>query len=232
MTETAEHVIVRFRWDDDDGDDWIEGEGLLDPLLAALQRAGRRGLSGCSTWGGCSRSSWAASTGRRRGPGGSGRATGPGGAEGASSDSLASVAGFLKIDDDLIAVAAKASGPLVPVSDDGIADGLRRRPPVRRTSSSPWSQKARGRRWRRCCCGGSGLSSGQRAPRQRFSAERTAGELLAGAEARRAAREQAEARARGGKQRRDGRRSRPPPTSATWRTWQGARTRRGSRWRS
>ena len=35
VTQTAEHVIVRFRWDDDEGDDWIEGEGLLDPLLAA-----------------------------------------------------------------------------------------------------------------------------------------------------------------------------------------------------
>jgi hypothetical protein len=35
VTETAEHVIVRFRWDDDEGDDWIEGDGLLDPLLAA-----------------------------------------------------------------------------------------------------------------------------------------------------------------------------------------------------
>ncbi len=28
-------MIVRFRWDDDEGDDWIEGDGLLDPLLAA-----------------------------------------------------------------------------------------------------------------------------------------------------------------------------------------------------
>jgi hypothetical protein len=28
VTHTAEHVIVRFRWDDDEGDDWIEGEGL------------------------------------------------------------------------------------------------------------------------------------------------------------------------------------------------------------
>jgi hypothetical protein len=35
VTQTAEHVIVRFRWDDDEGDDWIDGEGLLDPLLEA-----------------------------------------------------------------------------------------------------------------------------------------------------------------------------------------------------
>jgi hypothetical protein len=35
VTETTEHVIVRFRWDDDEGDDWIGGDGLLDPLLAA-----------------------------------------------------------------------------------------------------------------------------------------------------------------------------------------------------
>jgi hypothetical protein len=35
VTETAEHVIVWFRWDDDEGDDWIEGDGLLDPLLEA-----------------------------------------------------------------------------------------------------------------------------------------------------------------------------------------------------
>ncbi len=55
MTETAEHVIVRFRWD--------EAE---PPVPAGLREL---------------------------------------------SDSLASVAHFLKIDDDLIAVAAKASAP-------------------------------------------------------------------------------------------------------------------------
>jgi hypothetical protein len=33
VTLTAERVIVGFRWDDDEGDDWIEGDGLLDPLL-------------------------------------------------------------------------------------------------------------------------------------------------------------------------------------------------------
>jgi hypothetical protein len=38
------------------------------------------------------------------------------------SDSLASAAKFLRIDDDLTAVAAKASRPLMPVSDDGIAE--------------------------------------------------------------------------------------------------------------
>jgi hypothetical protein len=27
--------VVRFRWDDDEGDDWMEGNGLLDPLLEA-----------------------------------------------------------------------------------------------------------------------------------------------------------------------------------------------------
>jgi hypothetical protein len=35
VTQTSEHVIVRFRWDDDEGDDWIEGDGLLDPMLEA-----------------------------------------------------------------------------------------------------------------------------------------------------------------------------------------------------
>jgi len=35
VTETPEHVIVRFRWDDDEGDDWVEGDGLLDPLIEA-----------------------------------------------------------------------------------------------------------------------------------------------------------------------------------------------------
>jgi hypothetical protein len=39
------------------------------------------------------------------------------------SDSLASVAKFLGIDDNLIATAAKASGPLAQVTDDGIGLG-------------------------------------------------------------------------------------------------------------
>jgi hypothetical protein len=50
------------------------------------------------------------------------------------SDSLASVAQFLKIDDDLIAVAAKASVPLVSVSDDGIADWVTALPASEMTS--------------------------------------------------------------------------------------------------
>jgi hypothetical protein len=59
------------------------------------------------------------------------------------SDSLASVAEFLKIDDDLIEAAADPSGPLVPVSDDGSRTGSRRCQPARKTSSSRWSQRAR-----------------------------------------------------------------------------------------
>jgi hypothetical protein len=35
VTHTAEHVIVWFRADDDQGDDWIVDDGLLDPLVDA-----------------------------------------------------------------------------------------------------------------------------------------------------------------------------------------------------
>ncbi|MDQ2874608.1 MAG: hypothetical protein M3Y33_07305, partial [Actinomycetota bacterium] len=117
VTETAEHVIVRFRWDDDEGDDWIEGEGLLDPLLAARGElaAGDPRLLYLG-WllkvqlGGLDED--LADEVEPPVPAGLTEL----------SDSLASVAEFLKIDDDLIAVAAQVSGPLVPVSDDGIAD--------------------------------------------------------------------------------------------------------------
>jgi hypothetical protein len=61
VTQTAEHVIVRFQRDDDEGGDWVEGDGLIDPLLDARSELAA-GACGCSTWGGCSRSSWAALT--------------------------------------------------------------------------------------------------------------------------------------------------------------------------
>ena len=121
VTETAEHVIVRFRWDDEEGDDWIEGEGLLDPLLAARSElaAGDTRLLYLG-WllrvqlGEFDEDDDVNLADEAEPPV-------PAGLKDLS-DSLASVAGFLKIDDDLIAVAAKVSGPLGPVSDDGIAD--------------------------------------------------------------------------------------------------------------
>jgi len=193
VTETAEHVIIRFRWDDDEGDDWIEGDGLLDPLLAA-----RGELAAGDTrllylgWllnvqlGGLDddededleEAEPPVPAGLKK-----------------LSDSLASVAEFLKIDDDLIATAAKASGPLVPISDDGIADWVTALPASEKDKFLTMVAEGEGaqveallvRRFRResRAAGAAAASTG-----------RTASELLAGAEARRAAREAAEARAR------------------------------------
>ena len=151
VTQTAEHVIVRFRWDDDEGDDWIEGDGLPRPTPVP---PGLRELS----------------------------------------DSLASVAQFL-IDDDLIAVAAKASAPLVSVSDDGIADWVTALSVSEKDKFLTMVAEGEGaqveallvRRFRR---------ESRPAGTTPASMGRTAGELLAAAEARRAAREQAEARAK------------------------------------
>ena len=111
------------------------------------------------------------------------------------SDSLASVAQFLKIDDDLIAVAAKASAPLVPVSDDGIADWVTALSASEKDKFLTMVAEGEGaqveallvRRFRR---------ESRPAGTTPASTGRTAGELLAAAEARRAAREQAEARAK------------------------------------
>jgi hypothetical protein len=114
-------MVVRFRWDDDEGDDWIEGGGLLDPLLAA-----RGELTAGDTrllylgWlltvqlGGFDEDD-------DEDPEDNVEPPVPAGLK-ELSDSLACVAEFLKIDGDLIAAAAEASGPLAPVSDDGIAD--------------------------------------------------------------------------------------------------------------
>ena len=196
MTETAEHVIVRFRWDDDEGDDWIEGEGLLDPLLAArgelasgdmrllylgwLLKVQLGGLDEDEDEGLDDEVEPPVPAGLRE-----------------LSDSLASVAQFLKIDDDLIAVAAKASDPLVPVSDDGIADWVTALPASEKDKFLTMVAEGEGaqveallvRRFRR---------ESRPAGTTPASTGRTAGELLAAAEARRAAREQAEARATGG----------------------------------
>ena len=111
------------------------------------------------------------------------------------SDSLASVAQFLKIDDDLIAVAAKASAPLVSVSDDGIADWVTALSASEKDKFLTMVAEGEGaqveallvRRFRR---------ESRPAGTTPASTGRTAGELLAAAEARRAAREQAEARAK------------------------------------
>jgi hypothetical protein len=194
VTETAEHVIVRFRWDDDEGDDWIEGDGLLDPLLAA-----RGELAAGDTrllylgWllkvqlGGFDEDDDEDLADEAEPPV-------PAGLKNLS-DSLASVAEFLKIDDDLIAAAAKASGPLAPVSDDGIADWVTALPPSEKDKFLTMVAEGEGaqveallaQRFRR-----ESRPPGMAAA----STGRTAGELLAGAEARRSAREAAEARAR------------------------------------
>jgi hypothetical protein len=193
VTETAEHVIVRFRWDDE-GDDWIEGQGLLDPLLDA-----RGELAAGDTrmlylgWllkiqlGGLNEDDDESLQDEAEPPVPAGLRE--------LSDSLASVAGFLKIDDDLIAAAAKASAPLVPFSDDGIADWVTALPASEKDKFLTMVAEGEGaqveallvRRFRR---------ESRPAGAAAASAGRTASELLAGAEARRAAREEAEARAR------------------------------------
>ena len=194
VTETAEHVIVRFRWDDDEGDDWIEGEGLLDPLLAArgelasgdmrllylgwLLKVQLGGLGEDEDEGLDDEVEPPVPAGLRE-----------------LSDSLASVAQFLEIDDDLIAVAAKASAPLVPVSDDGIADWVTALSASDKDKFLTMVAEGEGaqveallvQRFRR---------ESRPAGTTPASTGRTAGELLAAAEARRAAREQAEARAK------------------------------------
>jgi hypothetical protein len=194
VTETAEHVIVRFRWDDDEGDDGIEGQGLLDPLLDArgelavgdtrllylgwLLKVQLDGLDEDDDKGLADEVEPPVPAGLRE-----------------LSDSLASVAGFLKIDKDLIAVAAEASGQLVPVSDGGIADWVTALPASEKDKFLTMVAEGEGaqveallvQRFRR---------ETRPAGSAAASAGRTAGELLAGAEARRAARKEAEARAR------------------------------------
>ena len=192
VTETAEHVIVRFRWDDDEGDDWIEGEGLLDPLLAVRGELAAGDLRLLYLgWllkvqlGGLDDDEDLEDEAEPPVPAGLKEL----------SDSLASVAEFLKIDDDLIGVAAQASGPLVPVSDDGIADWVAALPTGEKDKFLTMVAEGEGaqveallvRRFRR---------ESRPAGAAAASVGRTASELLAGAEARRAAREEAEARAR------------------------------------
>jgi hypothetical protein len=185
-------VIVRFRRDDDEGGDWIEGEGLLDPLLAA-----RAELAAGDTrllylgWllkvqsGGLDDDDDLADEAEPPVPAGLKEL----------SDSLASVAKFLKIDKDLIAVAAEASGPLVAPSHDGIADWVTALPASEKDKFLTMVAEGEGaqveallvRRFRR---------ESRPAGTTPASTGRTAGELLAAAEARRAAREQAETRAK------------------------------------
>jgi hypothetical protein len=167
VAETAEHVIVRFRWDDDEGDDWIEAQGLLDPLLDARSELAAGDLRLLYLgWllkvqlGGRDEDEDEGLEGEVEPPVPAGLRE--------LSDSLASVAEFLKIDGDLIAAAAEASGPLAPASDDGIADWV---------TTLPTSEKDKF------------LTTAA-------STGRTASGLLAGAEARRVARKEAEARAR------------------------------------
>jgi hypothetical protein len=193
-TETTEHVIVRFRWDDDEGGDWIKGDGLLDPLLAArselaagdtrllylgwLLKVQLGGLDGDDDENLEDEVEPPVPAGLKE-----------------LSDSLASVAEFLKIDDDLIRVAAQASGPLVPISDDGIADWVTALSASEKDKLLTMVAEGEGaqveallvRRFRQ---------ETRPADTATASPGRTAGELLAGAEARRAAREEAEARAR------------------------------------
>jgi hypothetical protein len=197
VTETAEHVIVWFRWDDDEGDDWIEGDGLLDPLLEArselaagdlrllylgwllkVQLSGLDDEDDEDDEGLADEVEPPVPAGLRQ-----------------LSDSLASVAKFLGIDDDLIATAAKASGPLAQVTDDGIADWVTALPAGEKDKYLTMVAEGEGaqvgallvQRFRR---------EARPAGSAPASAERTARELLAGAQARRAAREAAQARAR------------------------------------
>jgi len=194
VTETAEHVIVRFRWDDDEGDDWIEGEGLLDPLLAARGELATGDLRLLYLgWllkvqlGGLDEDDDEDLDDEAEPPVPAGLRE--------LSESLASVAEFLKIDNDLIEAAAEASAPLVPVSDDGIADWVTALPASEKDKFLTMVAEGEGsqveallvRRFRR---------ESRPAGAAAANAGRTASELMAGAEARRAAREAAEARAR------------------------------------
>ena len=179
--------------DDDEGDDWIEGDGLIDPLLAARGESAtgdlrllylgwllkvQLGLLDQDDEDLADEAEPPVPAGLRE-----------------LSDSIASVAQFLKIDDDLIAVAAKASAPLVPVSNDGIADWVTALSASEKVKFLTMVAEGEGaqveaplvRRFRR---------ESRPAGTTPASAGRTAGELLAAAEARRAAREQAEARAK------------------------------------
>ena len=194
VTETTEHVIVRFRWDDDEGDDWIEGEGLLDPLLAARGELATGDLRLLYLgWllkvqlGGLDEDDDEDLEDEAEPPVPAGLRE--------LSDSLASVAEFLKIDNDLIEAAAEASAPLVPVSDDGIADWVTALPASEKDNFLTMVAEGEGsqveallvRRFRR---------ESRPAGAAAASAGRTASELMAGAEARRAARKAAEAQAR------------------------------------
>jgi hypothetical protein len=201
VTETAEHVIVRFRRDDDEGDDWIEGDGLLDPLLDARSELAAGDLRLLYLgWllkvqlGGLDDEDDADFEDDGEGLADEVEPPVPAGLR-QLSDSLASVAKFLGIDDDLIAVAAKASGPLAQVTDDGIADWVTALPASEKDKYLTMVAEGEGaqveallvQRFRR---------EARPAGSARASAERTARELLAGAQARRAAREAAQARAR------------------------------------
>jgi hypothetical protein len=193
VTQTAEHVIIRFRWDDDEGDDWIEGEGLLDPLLEARIELAAGDLRLLYLgWllkvqlGGFGED-YEDLTDEDEPPVPAGLRN--------LSDSLASVARFLKIDNDLIAVAAQVSGPLAPASDDGIADWVAALPASEKDKFLTMVAEGEGaqveallvRQFRRETrpAGDAAASTG-----------RTASGLLAGAEARKAARAEAEKRAR------------------------------------
>ncbi|MCW2934211.1 MAG: hypothetical protein JWM19_5173 [Actinomycetia bacterium] len=203
VTQTAEHVIVRFRWDDDEGDDWIEGQGLLDPLIEARSELATGDLR-LLYLGWLLKVQMSGLHDDDEDPDDEEldnedledqvEPPVPAGLR-ELSDPLASVAEFLKIDGDLIATAAQASAPLVPVSDDGIADWVTALPTSEKDKFLTMVAEGEGaqveallvRRFRRESrpAGGAAASAG-----------RTAGELLAGAEARRAARKAAEARAR------------------------------------
>ena len=193
VTQTAEHVIVRFRWDDDEGDDWIEGDGLLDPLLAARGELATGDLR-LLYLGWLLKVQLGELDEDDEDLADEAEPSVPAGLR-ELSDSLASVAQFLKVDDDLIAVAAKASAPLVPVSDDGIADWVTALSASEKDKFLTMVAEGEGaqveallvRRFRR---------ESRPAGTTPASTGRTAGELLAAAEARRAAREQAEARAK------------------------------------
>jgi hypothetical protein len=117
----------------------------------------------------------------------------------------------------------------VPVSDGGIADWVTALPASEKDKFLTMAAQGEGaqveallvRQFRRESrpAGATAASTG-----------RTAGELLAGAEARRTAREAAAARAR--EEARARRAAEQAAARATWRSWRDARTRHGSSWRS
>ena len=214
VTQTPEHVIVRFRWDNEEGDDWIEGDGLLDPLLAARSELATGDLR-LLYLGWLLKIQLAELDEDDKDLADDAEPPVPAGLR-ELSDSLASVAEFLKVDDDLIAVAAKASAPLAPASDDGIADWVAALPASEKDKFLTMVAEGEGAQVEALLVRRFRQESRPRAPRR----PGRGGPRASCWRLRRPGGPHG-SRPRPGHERKHGhgrRRSMPPPTSATWKT--------------